>query len=853
MIFVRGFLGPKGPRPRSDDGGLREKAPAGPRRDADRAFPGGLGRWLRGAPAREPVPSYTGPVENPEPGKAGICCSGGGIRSAAFSLGALQLLQEAGELRRASYLAAVSGGSYIAAAISMVNKTGPQGPDVESPRNSDPTLLRGAGAFAPNSPEEQYLRNRSSYLAPTLMEKLYLGWRVVLGLLFNLAFVSMPLIGVALVLTGILYAPALSELAGACGQAASQSAAATANAATTAKQSCTLHLPTWSRSAPLVALGFAALSGLISLLTRSPKEAVGRIWAVWATRLLIAAAVLALVLVAIPYLVDRIRDFGDGGDSTGSLASSAASKFGAGTVALLVGVVTQLGHLLSSQEAVEELGRTRKAFGRLGTAARVAVTFVAGGLIGPLLLLGVVVLTVAAAMSEVSGGFEPGLVGLGVAVLAIFAVLYFFVDLTTWSLHPFYKRRLASVFALKRVRVDGLNDKELHRVEALDEGVPGSEGGVAIERDYDELVPISKTALTERGPDCEWPTLLVCAAANVSDAGATPPGRRVTSFTFSANSVGGPLVGAVGMTDLEGAFEAGGDRKAARGGLGKVATWIKERIRGGQRRSRDLTLPATIAMSGAAISPSMGKMTKRSLTFLMALANIRLGVWVPSPRRVKELEEDDGGGWRRMLYARPRPWYLLCELLGLNRVRGRYLYVTDGGHYENLGLVELLRRGCTEVYCLDASGVGEGKGEFEALGDAIALARSELGVEIEFAAEPRDHEDGEEDEPVGTDPDELVPDEKTRMAERDVVIGKIVYPVGGPDGEPLMGKLVYVRNTMTAKAPWDVRAHQKADPRFPNNPTIDQLYTDQKFESYRALGALAGANAFEAMKQPVPG
>ena len=56
-------------------------------------------------------------------------------------------------------------------------------------------------------------------------------------------------------------------------------------------------------------------------------------------------------------------------------------------------------------------------------------------------------------------------------------------------------------------------------------------------------------------------------------------------------------------------------------------------------------------------------------------------------------------------------------------------------HYENLGLVELLRRGCTEIYCLDASGLSADGAEFESLGEAITLARSELGVEIEFAGE----------------------------------------------------------------------------------------------------------------------
>jgi hypothetical protein len=236
-----------------------------------------------------------------------------------------------------------------------------------------------------------------------------------------------------------------------------------------------------------------------------------------------------------------------------------------------------------------------------------------------------------------------------------------------------------------------------------------------------------------------------------------------------------------------------------------------------------------MAMSGAAISPSMGKMTKRPLTFLMALANVRLGVWVPNPRWIGELQRRQE---LRLRYVRPRPFYLLCELLGLNRVNSKYLYITDGGHYENLGLVELLRRGCTEIYCLDASGVGADGAEFESIGEAVTLARGELGVEIEFGT---------------PSPADMVPDEKTHFAKDDVVTAEIKFPSTEEGKEGVVGKLVYVRNAMTETVPWDVRAHHQADPRFPNNSTVDQLYTDQKFEAYRVLGSRAAKRATEAM------
>jgi hypothetical protein len=179
---------------------------------------------------------------------------------------------------------------------------------------------------------------------------------------------------------------------------------------------------------------------------------------------------------------------------------------------------------------------------------------------------------------------------------------------------------------------------------------------------------------------------------------------------------------------------------------------------------------------------------------------------------------------RKLINPRPHPSYLLRELLGLNRLNAKYLYVTDGGHYENLGLVELLRRGCTEIYCFDASG-GEG---FAQLGDAVALARSELGVRIEI------------------DPTDLVPEGERQHARADCVRGTITYD----DPAKTTGKLVYARTVMTAAAPWDVHAYHDADRTFPHDPTADQLYTDQKFEAYRALGECAGAHAHKLMHAP---
>lgn len=279
------------------------------------------------------------------------------------------------------------------------------------------------------------------------------------------------------------------------------------------------------------------------------------------------------------------------------------------------------------------------------------------------------------------------------------------------------------------------------------------------------------------------------------------------------------------------------------GGIPTAA--FEERI--APSRRREFTLAGAVAMSEAAVSPSMGKETRRSIRFLLGLANVRLGVWVPNPRRTDlwlessrgmrtqsdrfhDLERgrvkkrlvssrddtsksDEFRKW--LLIPRAGPKYLLKEMCGWNSVNDPYLYVTDGGHYENLGLVELLRRGCTEIFCFDATG---GK-NLNALGDAIALARSELNVEIDQLDPAPLTEDGD------------------RLAERCCVSGRITYPGG------TKGVLIYARAVVTRDAPYDVQAFRIRDEAFPHHSTLDQLYTDEKFEAYRELGARTGRAA----------
>ena len=633
----------------------------------------------------------------------GICCSGGGIRSASFNLGALQAIQKAKRLQTAKYLAAVSGGSYIAAAFSLVAKKRrttcpvPHGPD-----DSDPELVtEERPPFYEGSPEEQCLRETGCPTSPRpAWADFLLIWRIGCGLNINLLLVASVLaLGAALL--ALYYRHGHPGLA-------------TANPAPDVHKGFVV-------GAALVAASGLVL-GLVAVLLRPNREKVRQALELLSLYL-VGLGVLGVVLeFLLPELIALIREQdGTGTGLSDRTATVVGGGVGASIVSIMAAVLLQLrARLGDPKEAIDAAKQASGWVKKLAPRLRLLVVNLATSVAGPLLLVGAFV---AATIAQVAPPDDRWLWAVPAAATGVFVFLYFLVgDLTSWSLHPYYRRRLCTAFALKRVRLE-----------------PGSKQAVARERTQSSLLPLSESGVVPRKQwwqSPEWPTLVVCAAANISDPGATPPGRGVTSFTFSPFAIGGPLVGGIRTLDVE--------------------TGLSE------RRWRDLTLPAAVAMSGAALSPSMGKLSRPRLRFLMALANVRLGVWVPNPRRMDafvtmrttrckvaegraeklkalvsptgDMSPSDRAAVREsaeskpFLVPRPRPRYLLKELLGQNSINDKYLYVTDGGHYENLGLVELFRRGCTTIYCFDASGGGP----MTNLGDALALARSELGVEVEL-------------------------------------------------------------------------------------------------------------------------
>jgi hypothetical protein len=124
-------------------------------------------------------------------------------------------------------------------------------------------------------------------------------------------------------------------------------------------------------------------------------------------------------------------------------------------------------------------------------------------------------------------------------------------------------------------------------------------------------------------------------------------------------------------------------------------------------------LGTAVAISGAAVNPNMGYHASAPVAFLLTVFNVRLGWWMGNPRRRDTWEKSSP------LFGL---FYLLCDLFGVTDDTSRYVNLSDGYHFENFGLYELVRRKCKYIVVCDV-GADEGFRR-EDLGNAVRKCRS---------------------------------------------------------------------------------------------------------------------------------
>jgi hypothetical protein len=262
--------------------------------------------------------------------------------------------------------------------------------------------------------------------------------------------------------------------------------------------------------------------------------------------------------------------------------------------------------------------------------------------------------------------------------------------------------------------------------------------------------------------------------------------RKAASFTVSPLHCGSPLLG----------FR----RSQVYGGLNGIS------------------LGTAVATSGAAANPNMGYYSAATVTFIMTLFNARLGIWLGNPGKV--------GGRTFPTFSRSGPRFssrvIFEEAVGLTDDSHPYVNLSDGGHFENLGLYEMVRRRCRYLVVCD---VGRDPScDFNDLGNALRKVRIDLGIPITF-----EQGIGVYPKPQGVPP----------PAARYGAIGTIDYAaVDGPGTPP--GTLIYLKPTICrGEEPYDVYNYSKSSPDFPHETTADQWFSESQFESYRALGRAA--------------
>jgi hypothetical protein len=290
---------------------------------------------------------------------------------------------------------------------------------------------------------------------------------------------------------------------------------------------------------------------------------------------------------------------------------------------------------------------------------------------------------------------------------------------------------------------------------------------------------------------------------------------------------------------------------------------------------KDFDVGDAVAISSAAFTPSF--FVNHLAMVVLTILNLRLGQWLPNPKRKK----DD---------LKPRVLKVMRDMLRPVDER-RFVFVSDGGHHENLGMGELLDRRCALIIVSDAG--QDPAYEFADFAKLIRRYRIEKGIRFVEVATGRPLElrrrfpslgdgGGKGDGKNGRDSDVDGDDNSAAntFSKCHFFVAQIKYPasvgrqgstastgeapktkpptteLSDGDEEKLAaaeaedlddpsdrdrigesgGWLVYIKPSLTGDEDVDLMRYKRKSPLFPHDTTADQAFSEEQFECYRALG-----------------
>jgi len=795
----------------------------------------------------------------------GLALSGGGIRSAAVSLGVLQALNHHDALRNVDYLSTVSGGGYMGTSLTAtMTKSG--GRFVfANPRSRDDNAPRSAEIM--DTDEVGHIRNYSNYLFPAGTPDVLTGTAIVLrGLVTNLALVlpfillaaavtiwsnpsrsslevtnvlgyslasviSLPHFGITLfaallglvlcfgwaLVRSFLRPRHLSEFRGWLPFLAGSYLVLLVNVFICEAQSFVIDgmftiydaqvtgrdvflglVTSWVKTLAAITAPIAAvvmffrnqLGEILKSVTAGSswtKQAAA--WAIKASVWVAGLAVPLLIWVAYLYLTfwgiinDRIPPASTGACPRGAISATVRIDDRELTYRGDLERVPPAGGDACAQPGSDQKPQigpgTHTPRWLLGLADRFAhaATYVVDRI--PL-------------SSEVWQKArrlftDRPLTALYVLSGALLVILAWPLKPNANSLHRLYRDRLSKAFLF-----DPDTQADPRRLKAnwasRDQG-----------RDF---APLDDMLLSELSVK-HAPYHLINAALNIQGSDyANRRGRNADFFLFSPRYIGSYATDYASMQDF-------------------------------QRAAPDLDLATAMAISGAAASSNMGASSIRPLTPTLALLNIRLGYWLRNPL----FQSPSNARYERA--SRFREWtarfYLWAEVTGRLYENASEVYLTDGGHIENLGVYELLRRRCKVIVVVDAE--ADLAMHFPSLVRLQRYARIDLGFRIDLPWEPIQAATLAQMQPSSrpaTPPQTAsAPGAATPPASSPgphVAVGTIDY------GGGQTGYLVYVKSSLSGDENDYIRDYARRYDKFPHEITLDQLFSEEQFEVYRALG-----------------